>query len=153
MPASDDSYSDLSWRAADLRDMEETDSLRVLVVEDSPVVAERMRETLRDIPGVLHVDTLSRESAAVERLALGGIDVIILDLHLERGTGFGVLRSIQSLAGERPIAIIFTNYDLPEYRRQALALGAHDFLDKARDFERIPAVLRDIRAQRTGTPH
>jgi len=127
---------------------EGTEVLRVLVVEDSPIVAERLRECLREVPGVLHVDTLNRESAAVERLTRGDIDVIILDLHLERGTGFGVLRSLQSVNGNRPIAIIFTNYDLPEYRRQALALGAHDFLDKARDFERIPHVLNGIRSLR-----
>jgi len=127
---------------------EGTEILRVLVVEDSPIVAERLRECLGEVPGVLHVDTLNRESAAVERLTRGDIDVIILDLHLERGTGFGVLRSLQAVNGNRPIAIIFTNYDLPEYRRQALALGAHDFLDKARDFERIPDVLNDIRSLR-----
>jgi len=127
---------------------EGTEILRVLVVEDSPIVAERLRECLRELPGVLHVDTLSRESAAVERLTRGDIDVIILDLHLERGTGFGVLRSLKALNGNRPLAIIFTNYDLPEYRRQALALGAHEFLDKARDFERIPGVLQDILALR-----
>lgn len=132
------------------RDIEHpTDFLRVLVVEDSPIVAERLRECLKEVPGVLHVDTLNRESAAVERLTRGDIDVIILDLHLERGTGFGVLRSLKQFNGNRPIAIIFTNYDLPEYRRQALALGAHDFLDKARDFERIPTVLSDIRAMRS----
>jgi DNA-binding NarL/FixJ family response regulator len=132
-----------------------TDALRVLVVEDSPAVADRLKEVLRELPGVSLVDTLNRESAAIEKIALGGIDVIILDLHLARGTGFGVLRSIKSAAhannqanNDRPVAIIFTNYDLPEYRRQALALGAQHFLDKARDFERIPAVLSTIREQR-----
>jgi two-component system chemotaxis response regulator CheY len=127
-----------------------SDALRVLVVEDSPAVADRLKEVLRELPGVALVDTLNRESAAIEKIALGGIDVIILDLHLARGTGFGVLRSIKAAAqtNERPVAIIFTNYDLPEYRRQALALGAQHFLDKARDFERIPAVLSTIREQR-----
>jgi len=124
------------------------EDLRVLVVEDSPIVAERLRECLKEVPGITHVDTLNREASAIERLNRGDIDVIILDLHLERGTGFGVLRSLRALDGRRPLAIIFTNYDLPEYRRQALALGAHDFLDKARDFERIPTVLTDLRAQR-----
>ncbi|NJO12474.1 MAG: response regulator [Gammaproteobacteria bacterium] len=118
------------------------------MVEDSPIVAERLRECLKEVPGITHVDTLNREATAIERLLRGDIDVIILDLHLERGTGFGVLRSLKALDGRRPLAIIFTNYDLPEYRRQALALGAHDFLDKARDFERIPTVLSDLRAQR-----
>lgn len=128
--------------------MTDPNALRVLVVEDSPVVAERLRECLGEVPGVTLVDTLNRESAAIEKIALGDIDVIILDLHLERGTGFGVLRSIKARADKRPVAIIFTNYDLPEYRRQALALGAQHFLDKARDFERIPAVLSSIRDQR-----
>lgn len=128
--------------------MTDPNALRVLVVEDSPVVAERLRECLREIQGVTLVDTLNRESAAIEKIALGGIDVIILDLHLERGTGFGVLRSIKDATHNRPVAVIFTNYDLPEYRRQAMALGAQHFLDKARDFERIPAVLSSIRDQR-----
>jgi DNA-binding NarL/FixJ family response regulator len=98
------------------------------------------------------VDTLDRESAAVDTLARGGIDVVILDLHLNRGTGFGVLRALPRLERPRPVIIIFTSYDLPEYRRQAMALGADQFLDKAQDFERIPQLLQTIREERQGGP-
>lgn len=124
-------------------------TLRVLLVEDSPVVAERLRESLREVPGIAVTDTVDRESTAVDKLARGDVDVVILDLHLNRGTGFGVLRALRSSSnGHRPTAIILTNYDLPEYRRQALALGADHFLDKARDFERLPELLGLIREQR-----
>lgn len=123
--------------------------MRVLLVEDSPVVAERLRESLREVPGVSVTDTVDRESAAVDKINHGGIDVVILDLHLNRGTGFGVLRALQQ-TNEKPTAIILTNYDLPEYRRQALALGADHFLDKARDFERLPELLGSIREKRAG---
>ena len=125
---------------------------RVLLVEDSPIVAERVKESIREIPGVTVVDTLDRESAAVDTLARGGIDVVILDLHLNRGTGFGVLRALPRLERPRPVIIIFTSYDLPEYRRQAMALGADHFLDKAQDFERIPQLLQTIREERQGGP-
>ncbi len=129
--------------------MKEPTTLRVLLVEDSPVVAERLRESLREVPGVSVTDTVDRESAAVDKISHGGIDVVILDLHLNRGTGFGVLRALQQ-ASDKPTAIILTNYDLPEYRRQALALGADHFLDKARDFERLPELLGSIREKRAG---
>jgi DNA-binding NarL/FixJ family response regulator len=126
---------------------EDKEELRILLIEDSPIVAERVRETLREMESMLVVDTIDRESKAIEALGRGGIDIIILDLRLNRGTGFGVLRALSGQVG-RPVVIIFTNYDLPEYRREAMALGADYFLDKARDFERLPQVLETIREQR-----
>jgi DNA-binding NarL/FixJ family response regulator len=120
------------------------DILRILIVEDSPIVAERLRESLRELRAIRIIDTIDRETKAIEAIELGGIDVVVLDLRLNRGTGFGVLRALSKLE-ERPIVIIFTNYDLPEYRRQALALGADYFLDKARDFERLPQLIDTLR--------
>jgi DNA-binding NarL/FixJ family response regulator len=125
----------------------ENDALRVLIVEDSPIVAERLKETLREMRSIRVVDTIDRENKAVDAINRGGIDIVILDLRLNRGTGFGVLRALTNQR-ERPAVIIFTNYDPPEYRRQALALGADYFLDKARDFERLPQILESIRGQR-----
>jgi two-component system OmpR family response regulator len=69
--------------------------------------------------------------------------VIILDLHLRQGTGFGVMRAL-AMKQPPPRIIILTNYDLPEYRKAALALGATYFLDKARDYDRLPEVLHEI---------
>lgn len=124
------------------------ETLRVLIVEDSPIVAERLKEALREMRAVRVTDTIDRETKAVEAIARGGVDIVILDLRLNRGTGFGVLRALAADRSERPTVIIFTNYDLPEYRRQALALGADYFLDKARDFERLPQIIETIRDQR-----
>jgi DNA-binding NarL/FixJ family response regulator len=124
--------------------------VRVLLVEDSTSVAERVRETISGIAGVTIVDTLDREETAVDKVSRGGIDVVILDLHLNRGSGFGVLRSLAKHKRGRPVVVIFTNYDLPEYRRQAIALGADHYLDKGRDFARIPDLLTRLRDARPG---
>ena len=73
---------------------------------------------------------------------------MILDLHLRRGTGFGVLREVARHASGAPAVVVFTNYDLPEYRRMALSLGVRHFLDKAREYERLPGVLEELRDDR-----
>ncbi len=120
-----------------------TGSLRVLLVEDSAVLADRLSELLNHVPGVTLVDKVDTESAAVGVVRSQSIDVMILDLHLRQGTGLGVLRSLAD-EPHGAVAIVLTNYALPQYRRAASDLGVRYFLDKAREFERIPDVLREI---------
>ena len=118
-------------------------SLRVLLVEDSKVLTERLTEAIRQIPQVELVGTADTEAAAVASATRDAVDVIILDLHLKQGTGFGVMRALATTQ-LKPRIIVLTNYDLPEYKNAAIALGATHFLDKARDYGRLPEVLHDI---------
>jgi DNA-binding NarL/FixJ family response regulator len=55
-----------------------------------------------------------------------------------------VLRSIPVEQARKIVVIVLTNYDLAEYRRAAAALGARHFLDKLRDFDRLPTLLQQI---------
>jgi DNA-binding NarL/FixJ family response regulator len=119
-------------------------NLSVLLVEDSRVLAERLRETLLSVPGVQLAGTVDCEADAVAALQRHPVDVVLLDLHLRQGTGFGVLRAIPVDQARKTVVIVLTNYDLAEYRRAAAALGARHFLDKLRDFDRLPALLQQI---------
>lgn len=117
--------------------------LRVLLVEDSAAVAERIAGQIGALDGVELVATVDSESAAVDSLRQGGVDAVVLDLTLKQGSGFGVLRSRQELA--LPVAIVvYTSYDIPAYRRAAAALGASEFLNKARDHDKLPVVLKSL---------
>lgn len=115
--------------------------LRVLLVEDSQVLADRLRESLDQIEGVVVVGSVDEETAAVELAGNQGVDVIILDLQLREGTGFGVVRR---LGNRRPTVVVFTNYSLPEYQRRARDLGIEYFLNKSRDYERLPGLIQDL---------
>jgi len=117
--------------------------LRVLLVEDSKVLLERLAEAIRQIPDVELIGTADTEAAAVAAVKRDKIDVVILDLHLKQGTGFGVMRALAATQ-LKPRIIVLTNYDLPEYKNAALALGATHFLDKARDYGRLPEVLHEL---------
>jgi len=127
-------------------------NLSVLLVEDSRVLAERLRETLLSVPGVQLTGTVDSEADAVAALQRQPVDVVLLDLHLRQGTGFGVLRAIPSDQVKKTVVIVLTNYDLAEYRRAAAALGAKHFLDKLRDFDRLPTLLQQIGAEIPDAP-
>jgi len=121
-------------------------NLSALLVEDSPILVERLREMLGNVEGVELTDVVDTEIAALRAIWNSAVDVILLDLRLREGDGFGVLRTI---AGRmpRPIVVVISNYSLPEYRRTAHALGAQHFLDKAHEMEGLPAILTEIKRQ------
>lgn len=116
--------------------------LGVLLVEDSPRIAERMRELLQQ-EGLRVLATVDDEPSAIKALRDMPVDVLILDLQLRTGTGFGVLEAV---GPRRPPTIVMTNYALPQYRERARKLGVEHFLNKAMDFERLPEIVAEIRA-------
>jgi two-component system OmpR family response regulator len=117
--------------------------LRVLLVEDSPRIAERVRDLLQMEAGAEVVRVVGDEQSAVDAARTCSADVMILDLRLRHGTGFGVLKA---LGPNRPTTIIMTNYALPQYREKARSLGVEYFLDKSLDFGRLPDILTEIGA-------
>lgn len=117
--------------------------LRVLLVEDSPLLIQRISELIEDLSNVELVGTATSEPDAVARLEAEDVDAVILDLQLNTGSGFGVLRALKHRSGG-PTVIVFTNFAIGAYRETALALGARHFLDKSRDYARLPAVLQEL---------
>jgi two-component system OmpR family response regulator len=118
-------------------------SIKVLLVEDSAVLAEILSEALSELPEVELVGVADSETEAFRIIASERVDLIFLDLQLKQGTGFGILRSLASVR-PAPHSVVLTNHDLPEYQTAAMALGATYFLDKARDFHRLPEIVRAI---------
>ncbi len=117
--------------------------VRVLLVEDSAVLTERLSEALRQIPDIELMATVDTEDDARAVVAREPVDVVILDLHLRQGNGFGVLRALSKVP-KGPSIVVLTNYDLPQYKDAALALGAAYFMDKVRDYDKLPEILHDL---------
>jgi DNA-binding NarL/FixJ family response regulator len=118
--------------------------LKVLLVEDSKILVDRLSEAIDRTAGVNLIGATDVEAVAIAVISKEDVDVIVLDLHLKQGTGFGVLRALASVKTKATV-IVLTNYDLPEYRNAALALGATHFLDKACDYSRLTELLVEIR--------
>jgi DNA-binding NarL/FixJ family response regulator len=114
--------------------------MRVLLVEDSELLAKHLLEQLTAIPDVDSLGVVATEQEAVDSVEKLGPDIVVLDLHLKKGTGFGVLAALAK-TGKLPVVIVLTNYALPQYRDRALQMGASYFLDKSNEFDRLPAII------------
>jgi two-component system OmpR family response regulator len=125
--------------------------LRVLLVEDSVLIVDQIRELMQGVTYAVDVSVVATEKEALAAAIEFAPDIVILDLKLKQGTGFGVLRALTAIEPEPTIAVL-TNYALPKYRDLALLIGADYFLDKARDFEALPAIIESIARKRESPP-
>ncbi len=128
--------------------------LRVLIIEDSPIIRARLMESLAEIPNIEVVGEAETEAAALAAMVDRSWDAAVLDLQLRQGTGLGLLKSL--LQRGRPAhakVIVFTNYAFPQYRDRSLALGADYFFDKAREFHRVREVLHEMAGGGSAATH
>lgn len=115
----------------------------VFLVDDSPLVLERLEELIEEVPGTRVVGSAGDSRDAIREILAIKPDVVLLDLSLSQGSGFDVLAAVH--AREPGIDIyMLSNLSSEPYRRQAARLGAQGFFDKSSEFERV----RDVVAQR-----
>src|SRR5437764_897920 len=102
---------------------------RVVVAEDNPANAELFRQLLA-VEG--HEVALAGDGvAALEQIAAGPPDLILLDLDMPRLSGFEVCRRVKQDPATRLIPIlIVTAEDAFDAKLRAWELGADDFLSK-----------------------
>jgi DNA-binding NarL/FixJ family response regulator len=116
--------------------------VKVYLVEDSPVLRDRVMESLAEDDRVAVVGHAETEEAAIAGIAAAAPDAVILDIQLKRGNGLNVLRRLARLGLARlPTVIVLTNFAEPEYRRRATAAGCDFFFDKSSEFDRVADVL------------
>ena len=131
-----------TWHAKN--ELQTTAPLRVLLVEDSPLIRERLAESLVDPGRIEIVGDADSEAAAISLVQSAQWDALVLDLQLKSGTGLGVLRALKSMRRPRTSVIVLTNYAFPQYRAKSLSMGADYFFDKAREYHRVREVLDSL---------
>jgi len=121
----------------------QTGGMKIYLVEDSPLVLERLKGMLEEIPGARVVGHAASADEAIPAIYAERPDFVVLDLRLAQGTGFDVLRALQPCLPQTEFCML-SNFASEPYRKAALGLGAIDFFDKTRDFDRV----RDLVATR-----
>ena len=117
-------------------------TLKVYLVEDSPVLRERVVESLEDTGDSRVVGSADTEDDAVKGIAASAPDAVVLDIQLRQGNGLNVLRRLRSLKLDvRPLVIVLTNFSNPEFRVRARSAGTDFFFDKATELHRVAEVL------------
>lgn len=101
--------------------------IEVLVLDDEPIVCERLRDYLEKRGMV--VETFTDSKRALERLGEKSFDVVVTDIKMEGPTGVDVLVAAKR-SEPSPEVILITGYGSFETMREAEAVGAFDYINK-----------------------
>lgn len=121
---------------------------KIYIVEDSPLLLERLQSLLNALPDTLLIGHAASAAAATAEILERKPDVVLLDLCLDHSSGFDVLRELQAREPDIDVYML-SNFASEPYRRHAERLGARGFFDKSNEFERV----RDVIAQRASAVH
>jgi len=114
--------------------------LTVYIVDDSPMMRERLMELMADLAGIEIVGQSGDPLEALDSIKKSHPDVVILDIQLPRRSGIDVLKDIKK-DPRAPTVIMITNYPYRQYRQGCLAAGADYFFSKIDEFEKIRDTL------------
>jgi UDP-N-acetylmuramyl pentapeptide phosphotransferase/UDP-N-acetylglucosamine-1-phosphate transferase/CheY-like chemotaxis protein len=116
-------------------------AMRVLIVDDSALIRERLAAQLNELAGIEIVGQAETMAQAISSLRQLEPHAMTLDLRLPDGNGLDVLRLIQR-EGLPTAVIVLTGFPYPQYEKRARAAGAYAFLNKASDFSKVADKLK-----------
>ena len=115
--------------------------LHVLIVDDEPAIRSGIRKLLSSLPDIQVTGECQSAAEAVQAIQRGGIDLVLLDIHLPDASGLDVVRSVGP--EQMPLLVFVTAYD--EHAIEAFELNALDYLLKPLDEDRLERALKRAR--------
>lgn len=112
---------------------------RILIVEDEPRIASFVAKGLKAAGYV--TTTVESGLEAVELVALGGVDLVLLDVGLDDIDGFEVLRRIRAGGFAVPVIMLTARTSVTD-TVAGLEGGADDYIGKPFRFEELLARVR-----------
>src|SRR5262245_62894565 len=124
----------------------------ILVAEDERALGEMLCDNLT--LESYHAEHVLTGPRALDRMARGGIDLLILDVMLPGCDGFEVLRQLRARGDETPVLVLSAR-SADQDRIRGLELQADDYLTKPFNLRelllRVDALLRRRPAPAAGT--
>ena len=117
--------------------------MKIFIVDDSPVIRERLTSTLSEVDGVEFVGEASNGIEARVTIPELKPDLVILDIRMPQRNGIDVLRDVKTTIPALKV-IILTNYPYPQYRKKFMEEGVEFFFDKSTEFNKVPEVIKQL---------
>jgi len=118
-------------------------AVRVLIVDDHPVVRAGLTSLLRRQAGVKLAGAAHSGEEAMAVLHRSSVDVMLLDLRMPSINGIDLLNLLKP-DENRPKAIILSSYEFEEEIYQAVKAGARGYLSKNAPREEIVAAIEAV---------
>ena len=117
---------------------------KVLLVDDSRVIRERLLSLIAELPDIEVVGKAERVAEAIRKIRTLRPQIVVLDISLPDGNGMQVLEAIRKMRRPLPRVIMLTNFAHEAYREKCLELGAEYFFDKSAEFEEAVEVIKEL---------
>jgi DNA-binding NarL/FixJ family response regulator len=116
--------------------------MRVLIVDDHPIVASGCRTVLADEPEIVLLEAADAESA--ERVFVTEHpDICVIDINLPTVSGFELARRILAHSASARI-IMFSMNDDPVFVARAIEIGAKGYVAKTGDPNDLVEAIREV---------
>lgn len=115
--------------------------MRVLLIEDDPMIGQIVHDALQD--AAYAADWIQNGQTALDTLAVQHYDLVLLDLGLPGKDGLEILESLRARRNAVPVLII-TARDALNDRLRGLDGGADDYILKPFDMAELLARMRAI---------
>jgi len=116
--------------------------MRVLVVDDHPIVASGCRTVLADEPEIVVLEAADAESGE-RAFASERPDISIIDINLPTVSGFELARRILAQDASARI-IMFSMNDDPVFVTRAIEIGAKGYVSKTGDPNDLVEAIREV---------
>lgn len=121
--------------------------MRLLLVEDDPMIGEAVQDLLR--AEHYAVDWVRDGDAADTALRANAYDLLMLDLGLPKRDGITVLRDLRTRKDRTPV-LVATARDAVAQRIEGLDAGADDYVLKPYDLDELLARIRALLRRASG---
>jgi len=106
-------------------------AVRILLVDDHPIVRQGLRTLLEGRPGWEVVGEASDGVEALHKVEVLEPDVVVLDVTMPRMNGLEACRQIQQKRKTSLEVLFVTQHDSPQMMREALDAGARGYVVKS----------------------
>ncbi len=130
---------------------EVSSNIRILVVDDHPVVRAGLASMLSTIPGLAVCGAASTAEEALQLIDAERPEVLLLDLRMPGMNGIELLKAIRTKPLP-PRSVVLTSYESDEEIYRAIEAGAQGYLLKSTPQAEIVAAIQAVHAGRRYIP-
>lgn len=114
--------------------------LRILVADDEEGIRESLSLILED---AYEVEFAADGQETIEKLAAGRFDLVLLDIKMPKYDGLEIMKRLTQEQMSVPV-LILTAYQSVELAKEAVKLGAKDYLPKPFERDQILDSVRGV---------
>jgi two-component system invasion response regulator UvrY len=120
-----------------------TGQLRILIVDDHPIVRQGLRQTLSDAAGIGEIGEAATPQQALDLVRQRKWDAVILDIGLPGRGGLDVLKDMKREAPQLPV-LILSMHSADQFAIRAVRSGAAGYLTKEAATEQLVDAVRKV---------